>query len=72
MLFSAFFEEFKRTVLAVFCQFIRGNGTSGVGYIDYENFTGKTVDQKNFFFKKQSAWKLAYLFVIYDEGSSLD
>jgi len=47
--FSAFFEEFKRTVLAVFCQFIRENGTSGVGYIDYENFTAKTVDPKKIF-----------------------
>ncbi len=49
MPFSAFFEEFKRTVLAVFCQFISENGTSGVGYIDFENFTGKTVDPKKIF-----------------------
>jgi hypothetical protein len=49
MPFSAFFEEFKRTVLAVLCQFIRGNETSGVGYIDYKNFTGKTVDPKKIF-----------------------
>ncbi len=49
MPFSAFFEEFKRTVLAIFCQFIRGNGMGGVGYIDYENFTGKTVDPTKIF-----------------------
>ena len=47
--FLPFLKSSKGLFWPFFCQFIRGNGMSGVGYIDYENFTGKTFDPKKIF-----------------------
>ncbi len=69
MPFSAFFEEFKRTVLAVFANLFNEMERGALYTYITKILLVKLLTQKKYF-EKQSAWKLAYLYVIYYEVSS--
>ncbi len=69
--FSVFFEEFKRTALVVFSNLFNEMEQGGsYSYITKILMVNPLTPKK--YFEKQSAWKLAYLYVIHYEVSSLN